>query len=114
MEKHPRFCADETGLRTHGILLRREQPGFIAGAYQAPDRIVSCPEGALKHTAVLIVVFSFLLASSLLAQETYTKLATFECFYGQCQPGLPFSGLVETSPGTFFGSLTFGVLYTVS
>jgi uncharacterized repeat protein (TIGR03803 family) len=68
----------------------------------------------LKHTAVLIVVFSFLLASSLSAQETYTKLATFECFYGQCQPGLPFSGLVETSPGTFFGSLTFGMLYTVS
>jgi uncharacterized repeat protein (TIGR03803 family) len=67
----------------------------------------------LKHTAVLTVVFSFLLPSSLRAQDPYTKLATFQCFFGQCQPGLPFSGLVETSPGTFFGSLTFGVLYTV-
>jgi uncharacterized repeat protein (TIGR03803 family) len=53
-------------------------------------------------------------AVTVFGQPVYTKLATLTCFYGQCQPGQPISALVEVSPGTFVGSLTFGVIYTIS
>ena len=48
------------------------------------------------------------------AQGIYTTLATFSCFYGTCQPGVPISGMLEVSPGTFVGSLTFGALYSIT
>jgi uncharacterized repeat protein (TIGR03803 family) len=57
-----------------------------------------------------------MIASAAMAfgQPVYTELATLTCFYGQCQPGQPISALVEVSPGTFVGSLTFGAIYTIS
>lgn len=70
----------------------------------------------MKTLLVTTLCLSMMVAAAVTAgaEGAYTKLATFTCFYGTCQPGLPISQIVEVSPGSFFGSLTFGMLYTLS
>lgn len=67
----------------------------------------------MKPLSVLVAAAALLAGSPACAQGVYTKIATYGCFYGTCQPGLPVTQMVEAAPGSFVGSLTFGALYTL-
>lgn len=70
----------------------------------------------MRHlTSIALVLLAAAVSTAGRADEgVYTRIASWPCFYGTCQPGLPTTALVEAAPGVFAGNMTFGQLYTLT